>query len=77
MNATVTGCRTGSEGGGGYSGTLGAKVGGKVGRLRRAGLTGWGVGAGSAARAEGTDADHVAVTLKVTEGIYFRVSYAD
>lgn len=44
LNATVTGCRTGSEGGGGYSGTLGAKVGGKKGRLWRAGLTAGGGG---------------------------------
>lgn len=61
--------RGSGPGGGGRPGTSGAGVGGE---LRTAGLT-W----GQRGTEGGTDADLLAVTLKVTEGAPRGVSFAD
>ena len=64
--------RGSGPGGGGRPGTSGAGVGGELRRLRTAGLT-W----GQRGTEGGTDADLLAVTLKVTEGAPRGVSFAD
>lgn len=73
VGAGAPGARRGSgPGGGGRPGTSGAGVGGELRRLRTAGLT-WGQ-RGTEGR---TDAELLAVTLKVTEGAPRGVSFAD